>query len=750
MRLVSETADRPPTDSSVAETLVLAPSRAGESETAPSVLVQLRRRERQQALVAELGRSALMGTQLPELVTQALAAVAGGLAVDRVALLEPTGDGLLACRAAIGWAPSEQTQVAVDSESQVAETFRSRQPQVVIDLDEDSRFPASRHLVCLGLRSSASVPIRGEADPVGILVAHSRREGVFGEDEVVFLRAVANILAIVDARERADRRRRLSESGVALLAEAGQLLASSLDYDSTLGALASLIVPRLADWFIVDLVEADGTFRRVAVGAARRDKQELLEQLSREFVASVDGPSPASRALSRAATVHFPSFTPESLRATTVDDRHFDILSQLEPRSAIAVPLLTGGEVIGALTFAWSESARSYDEDDVRLAEEVARRAASAIENARLYRRERSARSMAEHLMRRLARVVRQAEERAEAAGALETVAEGVLLVDRSGLIRIWNAAAESITGLSRAEVRESAVTDVIEGWDEVAARVPVADPEGLSSVTRRTLPVIVSGRELWLSIAAVPAAGGVAYTFRDVTADRLLDRMKSEFVATVSHELRTPLTVVYGSATTLAQPNLAEDADLREQLIDQIVTHSKRLMAIIDDILLAGAIDAERVRLQPQLVDPFETTRAAIDSALARRQGGGEIVLTAGDPIDEIEVDGSRLRQILDNLIDNAIKYSPAGAPVEIRVEAGESRIAFHVSDHGLGIPPGELERIFEKFYRLDPGQVRGVGGTGLGLFVCRELARRMGGQLVVDSTPGVGSTFTLELPRR
>src|SRR5918911_665441 len=153
---------------------------------------QLRRRERQQALVAELGRSALTGTPLEQLLDDAVAAVAEGLGIDRVGLLEPTDDGgSLVCRSSHGWPEAEMFPVALDADSQVAQTFRTREPIVVDDFAGDARFPGSHHLVELGLASGAATPVRGEEQPVGVLVAHSRRPRAFGMDGVVFLRAVA-------------------------------------------------------------------------------------------------------------------------------------------------------------------------------------------------------------------------------------------------------------------------------------------------------------------------------------------------------------------------------------------------------------------------------------------------------------------------------------------------------------------------------------------------------------------------------
>jgi PAS domain S-box-containing protein len=878
---------------------------------------QLRKRERQQALVAELGRSALTGTPLERLVEEAVAAAAEGLGADRVGLLEPSHDGAtLVCRSSRGWPQAELRPVAVDIDSQVAETFRRQDPIVVDDFASEKRFAACRHLVELGLASGATAPVRGEEQPVGVLVAHSRRPRAFGMDDVVFLRAVANVIAVVTARERAEEWRRRSEEGLSFLAEAGHILAATLDYDTTLSTLASLVVPRLADWFIVDLVQDDGAMRRVAVAAAQPEKQALLEELSRDYSPRAGSPQPAARALERGGTVHFPEFTPESLRATTRDERHLELMTRLDPRSAIAVPLVARGRTLGALTFAWSESGRRYEDTDLALAEEVARRAALAIDNARLYRSEQATRTAAEEAQRRMtfvaeasatlsssldyaetlgslarlavprladwclvygvrsdgsierlavehgggrqdvvreilakheldpeasvgvprvirtgrsellaettptelaedveqpaelvsaladidvrstmcvplvarkrtigailfisaesgrhytghdlelaeeiaaraalaldnSRLYRDAEERGEAARALATIADGVFLVDEEGVIRIWNAAAEAITGLSRAEVRGRPAREVLPDWERIASVVPVRPPRQRPAPPK-TVPLVLSGRELWLSISGVGSSEGAVYAFRDITEERRLEQLKSDFVATVSHELRTPLAAVYGSALTLAGRDLSGRDEVRDQLVAQIADQAARLAAIVEDILLTSELDAGGLRVEPAEVDPLEVARSAVEAARARAGDGARIELLAPEGVGSIDADAGRLRQVLDNLLENAIKYSPDGHRTEVRVEERERTVSFSVVDEGSGIPPEEHERIFQKFYRLDPEQAHGVGGSGLGLYVCRELVERMDGRISVDSAPGRGSTFTVELPRR
>jgi signal transduction histidine kinase len=225
---------------------------------------------------------------------------------------------------------------------------------------------------------------------------------------------------------------------------------------------------------------------------------------------------------------------------------------------------------------------------------------------------------------------------------------------------------------------------------------------------------------------------------------------MKSDFIATVSHELRTPLAAIYGCARTL----LRADLDLAEpdqaRLLEVVAQESERLTRIVGDILLANQIDAGRLRLSDHEFDVTGLARNVVEEVEAALTGseGVSLEFVARDSIPPISGDADKLRQVLLNLIDNAIKYSPDGGRIEVEVTPRDSGLRIAVTDEGLGIPHGEEQRIFAKFYRVDPQQTRGVGGTGLGLYICRELVRRMDGRVWVSSKEGEGSTFVVDLP--
>ena len=335
-------------------------------------------------------------------------------------------------------------------------------------------------------------------------------------------------------------------------------------------------------------------------------------------------------------------------------------------------------------------------------------------------------------------------------ARVLQHVDRGVFLVDDEGVIRYWNPAAQSITGLATDELVGRRADEALPGWDAIGPEVPVVHVPGPGSTEAKTLPLDIEGRELWVSISGVQFEDGIVYAFRNLTEERALDELKGEFVATVSHELRTPLAAIYGAAQTLRRADVQLDDENRERLLEVIAAESERLSRIAGEILLASNLDSGRFSVERQQLEAEELVTEVVDEMRALVASRQDIVidLVANNGLSPVACDGDKLRQVLINLLDNAVKYSPDGGRIEVRVEPHDNCVRFVITDEGLGIPHGEQQRIFGKFYRLDPRLTRGVGGTGLGLYICRELVRRMEGRLSVTSSEGRGSSFVVDLP--
>jgi signal transduction histidine kinase len=241
---------------------------------------------------------------------------------------------------------------------------------------------------------------------------------------------------------------------------------------------------------------------------------------------------------------------------------------------------------------------------------------------------------------------------------------------------------------------------------------------------------------------------GGTVYALRDITEEHRLDELKAEFIATASHELRTPLAAVYGAAQTLSRHDFALDEAGRARFISLIVDESDRLATIVNQILLANQLEVGRVDLETEPFDGADMVERVVESAKTHAPSDITFDVRVAEGVPPVAADKDRARQVLVNLVENAVKYSPGGGTIEVGLEAADRSVRFSVVDEGMGIPSHEQARIFEKFYRLDPNLTSGIGGTGLGLYICSELVERMGGRIWLESEEGKGSAFYFQLP--
>jgi PAS domain S-box-containing protein len=487
--------------------------------------------------------------------------------------------------------------------------------------------------------------------------------------------------------EAAHRRRQ-----VYAVARGGALLVSSLDYRKTTDELAALAVDELADWCAVDHVDEDGALARLT--AARAEPPRAADA---------------------------PAAEPEPEVAEVVKQRRAHV-----SESRIVVPLLSqGGTTLGALTLAVDGERRAFTSYDLSWAESLAAMVALSIE---------------------LARLRGEVEARAEAARVLTYVGDGVFLLDRQGVIRLWNPRAQAITGVSAEVALGTAAVEAFPGWDRISQRVPTGIVD--EHVPAEALPLETERGERWISISGVDFFGGTVYAFRDITDEHRLDELQAEFISTASHELRTPLAAVYGAAQTLRRHDFALDESGRERFISLIVDESERLGRIVNQILLANQLDVGRLDLLTEPFDAPDLLERVAEATRTHAPAHLTITVASTEDVPPVAADKDRARQVLINLVENAIKYSPDEGTIELGVDSFDGLALFRVLDEGLGVPDEERARIFDKFYRLDPDMTRGIGGTGLGLYICKELVERMGGRIWVEPRDEKGSAFFFELP--
>jgi two-component system, OmpR family, phosphate regulon sensor histidine kinase PhoR len=404
--------------------------------------------------------------------------------------------------------------------------------------------------------------------------------------------------------------------------------------------------------------------------------------------------------------------------------------------AAMMVPVKDEGRVVGVVQLMTDREV--YTSEQLEIFDGLVAQMGAAVRNVRLQQERRRLESAK-------AAALAVAAEREQAAQVLHALGDGTFFVDGEGQVRLWNRAATLATGLSAESVEARALADLIPEWPALADRIPVAE-EG-AAARPVTLPVEVGGRDLWLSFVAVRLAGGVVYAFRDVTSKRRLEDEKSDFVATVSHELRTPMTAVYGAAVTLLHRESQLSPDDRRMLLEMIASQAARLSQITEEVLLTSQLDRGELRVEREPVQIAEIVQQTVETMRTQLPTSKTIDIAIPAELGAASGDGDRLQQVLVNLIDNAIKYG--GDRVEIRADSANGVVRILVADAGPGIGPADRERIFEKFYRADPQLTRAPSGTGLGLYISRELTERMGGRLDLSPEPGAGATFVVELPK-
>jgi two-component system, OmpR family, phosphate regulon sensor histidine kinase PhoR len=397
-----------------------------------------------------------------------------------------------------------------------------------------------------------------------------------------------------------------------------------------------------------------------------------------------------------------------------------------DAQAAMMVPIKHEGVVVGVVQ-AMTDSG-TYTNDELELFEGLVAQMGAAVRNARLH--EERAR-----LEAREAAANAVAAEREQAAQVLEAVGDGIALIDQHGIVRFWNHAAEILTGV---DAHDGPADGVFTDWRSVAEHIPVTP--SLSAPRAVTLPVDVHGRELWLSFVAVQANEGVVYAFRDVTRERELENAKSDFIATVSHELRTPMAAVFGAAQTLLRQDVNLSELQRRELLEMIASQATRLAHVTEDVLLANSLDRGELRVTAAPLDIDEIVRETVQTQVP----GAELHLQGG----AVLADRDRVQQVLVNLLDNAVKYG--GGRISVTSERRETSVRVSITDDGIGIAPADEARVFEKFFRADPHHMRSPTGSGLGLYICKELVERMGGRIGVESGTGSGSTFWFDLPLR
>jgi GAF domain-containing protein/CheY-like chemotaxis protein len=569
-------------------------------------------------------------------------------------------------------------------------------------------------------RAFVAVPIIIRDEVFGVLLGGARARRRFTERDVHVLSSMAAQAAVAIENARLYTVTQDNLAAAALLNEAARRLHRTLDARRLLpDALAGLGQTFNAEGVAVILFGDPGSGHGTVIrwGALPEEAMRALAEPLRRREAPLLIADASTR----------PDLVPRTLVETG-------------PRALSAFPIRGRSRVLGGLALLFAGH-RSASEAETRLLAAYADQLAMALDNTALFEEAENKKTQLEQVF--------------------ASTSDGFLVADLSGRVVAFNRQGGDLLNIAADEVVGGPFQRLVEmlrptvSWDQPGAR-------GLLAVIASGRPAEASGdlevrapEARTLGWRAAPmrdllgATVGVTITFNDVTRQREIDRMKTEFVSTVSHELRTPLTSIKGSLhLLLSDPALQLDATQR-QLVDISVKNTDRLIRLITNILDISKIEAGHIQLELGMHAVEEFVSVAADGIAAFAESRGIVIDTQVEPaLPGVRVDVDRMVQVLTNLLSNAIKFSPPGSQVRVTVRRMGGHLELRVTDQGRGIAPEDMGKLFKKFQQLDGSNVRSVGGTGLGLAICRGIVEEHGGSIGVDSQLGHGATFIVTLP--
>jgi PAS domain S-box-containing protein len=587
-----------------------------------------------------------------------------------------------------------------------------------------------------------------------------------------------------------------------ILSDATEDLYATMDYETRLAELARYMVPRMADWCAVDVVESDGSFKRVAVVHTEPAKVRMALEVEKEYPEDPTQPTSRTQVLLTGRPAFIPHITHEMIDAAAVDQRHAELLHSLGLRSAITVPLIAREKKLGTLMVVMAESERLYEEADLVLLVEIGRRASVAIDNARLHREVNEKNSqlqdlleeqqvMNETLSSQAIEMEMSQDSLREAAQELEEsnreLSEAQALyksLSDAIPVQVWTALPDgNLDYVSRGAEEffgRPAVKLLGVGWTELVHPddfAATAEAWGRSLSTGDPYETEfrllgAHGEYAWHLVRAMPLRNDddkiIKWFGSNTNVDaqkRISDererlkheaqaanKAKMEFLAAMSHELRTPLNAINGYTELLIMEIPGPLATDQRDFISRIQRSGKFLLGLINDVLSfakidAGALEVRRVEVHiGDLLDGIHTLvepQMQAKNQVYKYYKRGECRSVMGDL--------EKIQQVVLNLLTNASKFTREGGTIELSCSSDVANVRITVTDTGRGIESDKLDAIFDPFVQVDrKSNELSQQGVGLGLAISRELARAMGGDLTVESSVGVGSSFTFTLPMK
>ncbi|MBN3994431.1 MAG: AAA family ATPase [Nostoc sp. NMS2] len=588
----------------------------------------------------------------------------------------------------------------------------------------------------------------------------------------------------------------------AFLAQVSATLASSLNYESTLASVANLVVPYFADWCSVDLLQENQSINRVAVAHRDPEKVKLGWELHQHYPRKMDEPQGVPKVLRTGIAEMVTEISDAALVQGIPDAEHLRIIREIGLKSCIILPLMARERIFGAISFFTAESERRYSTADLLLAEDIAHRAAIAIDNARLYQEAQQAQKTAVQALERIARlqsITAALSESLTPAQVSEVIVEQSLAALGAScvFVALLNENKTELEIVQAVGYQQ----DLVDTWQHFS----IDSPFPLAEAVRTGQPIWVESKQnriaryphlaeayaqydinAWISIPLMvegSAIGGITLGFDQLQllsgedqafilalaqqcaqaitrthlyeAERMArnaaesaNRIKDEFLAVLSHELRTPLNPILGWTKLMRSRKL--DQATSDRALETIERNAKLQTQLIEDLLDVSRILQGKLSLNFGPINLISVIEAAIETVRLSAQAKSiEIQTIIESGVGPVLGDANRLQQVIWNILSNAIKFTPTEGQVKIKLEQVGSQVQIRITDTGKGIAPEFLPYVFDYFRQADGATTRKFGGLGLGLAIVQHLVELHGGTVQAESLgEEQGATFTVRLP--
>ena len=665
---------------------------------------------------------------LPNLWEPLLEVVLKALKVDAGTLMTLEGDFLVR-RVAIGMGQDIMKEPPIHhSRGGISwGVVKSKKPKVLTDLLKEK---VASKVLTETMHSLVTVPMMVRHQTIGVMSVFTRKERNFNQKDVDLFASIANQAAVAIASIRSaelleENRQRLAE--LEALNELSKSISTLFNFEETLFSIVGLITRTLrADKGTLVLYSNEEKLLRAVKPAFG-----LSESQVRDF---------RTRSDEGATGQAFCKGVP--IMANKIDEETDQTLKRagiLDVKSLLAAPLKVKSQTLGVIHI-FSKNENNFRQDDLRLFTILSSQAAIVVNSSKMLREVE--------------------EERKKDSALLASIGEGVLAVDKEERIILLNPAGERTTGFLQEELLGKTIVEALAFWDKEKQAIQTKDlpiPKVLADGKTLTLSEIYLKRRdgslfpAYVSVAATRDADdkiiGAIVVFRDITHELEVEQMKQELISIATHELRTPITGIKGYLDMILSDDAGEISPELKEMLEEITKINQRLGDLVDDLLNVGRIEQGRIEIKPVPLDLVKLIEEVVKELQIQAKDKQLILDYKKQEIPQVKADLERTRQVLINLIGNAIKYTEQGV-VTVSTEKKEKEVVVHVQDTGIGMSVEVQKKLFGKFYRVKTEKTRQITGTGLGLWITKQLVEKQGGKIWVESAEGKGSTFSFSLP--